>query len=82
MTVGRDWFWFWFWFYYALGLAGVFTLVLVLRQSSENRSMAPCLPPSPKKHCCITVVFDFSWDDCNTQERLETMVIQLFGGGG
>ena len=49
--------------------------------------MAPCLPPplhlpSQKKHCCITIVFDFSWDDCNTQERLETMVIQLLGGGG
>ena len=34
-----DWFWFWFWFYYALWLASVFTLVLVLRQSSENRSI-------------------------------------------
>ena len=32
-------FWFWFWFYYALWLASVFTLVLVLRQSSENRSI-------------------------------------------
>ena len=31
----------WFWFYYALWLASVFTLVLVLRQSSENRSMHP-----------------------------------------
>ena len=39
MTVERDWFWFWFWFYYALWLASVFTLVLVLRQSSENRSI-------------------------------------------
>ena len=37
MTVERDWFW--FWFYYALWLASVFTLVLVLRQSSENRSI-------------------------------------------
>ena len=36
MTVERDWFW--FWFYYALWLASVFSLVLVLRQSSENRS--------------------------------------------
>ena len=35
----RDWFWFWFWFYYALWLASVFTLGLVLRQSSENRSL-------------------------------------------
>ena len=36
MTVERDW----FWFYYALWLASVFTLVLVLRQSSENRSIS------------------------------------------
>ena len=28
----------WFWFYYALWLASVFIFVLVLRQSSENRS--------------------------------------------
>ena len=34
LTVERDW----FWFFYALWLACVFTLVLVLRQSSENRS--------------------------------------------
>ena len=38
LIVERDWFWFWFWFYYALWLASVFTLVLVLRQSSENCS--------------------------------------------
>ena len=25
----------------------------------------------------ISVVFDFSWDDCNTQEKLETMVKNL-----
>ena len=34
---------------------------------------------------CITIVFDFSWDDCNTQEKLQTMVTQIFffwGGGG
>ena len=29
----------------------------------------------------ITVVFDFAWDDCNTQEELETMVMQFFFGG-
>ena len=40
LTVETDWFWFWFWFYYALWLASVFTLVLVLRQSSENRSIS------------------------------------------
>ena len=32
----------------------------------------------------ITIVFDFSWDDCNTQEKLKTMVMYFFwwGGGG
>ena len=28
----------------------------------------------------ITFVFNFSWEDCNTQEKFETMVIQNFGG--
>ena len=27
---------------------------------------------------CITVVFDFSWNDCTTQEKLETVVMQFF----
>ena len=34
---------------------------------------------------CISVVFDFSWDDCSTLEKLETMVKQyifFLGGGG
>ena len=26
---------------------------------------APCLPPK----FCITIVFDFSWDKCNTQKK-------------
>ena len=30
---------------------------------------------------CITILFDFSWDDCNTQEKLETMVMQIWGAG-
>ena len=29
---------------------------------------------------CTTIVLDFSWDDCNTQEKLETMVMQNLGG--
>ena len=24
----------------------------------------------------MTIVFDFSWDDCNTQEEFETMIMQ------
>ena len=34
------------------------------------------VPPPPKKKLSITIVFDFSWDDCNTLENLETMVMQ------
>ena len=28
---------------------------------------------------CLTIVLDFSWDDCNIQEKLETMVVQNSG---
>ena len=28
----------------------------------------------PQKFC-ITITYDFSWDDCITQEKLETMVL-------
>ena len=40
-------------------------------------------PPPPHKFC-LTIVFDFSWDDCNTQKKLETMVMEKLGarGGG
>ena len=33
---------------------------------------APCL----QQKLWITIVFDFSWDDCNTLENFETMVMQ------
>ena len=36
-------------------------------------------PPPPKFY--ITIVLDFSLDDCNTLEKLETMVLQSFGEG-
>ena len=40
---------------------------------------ALCLLPQ----FCITIVFDFSWGDCNTQGKLETMVmLNLRGRGG
>ena len=38
---------------------------------------SPCLPPKT----CITIVLDFSLDDCNTPEKLETMVMQNLGWG-
>ena len=28
----------------------------------------------------ITIVFDFSWDDCNTLENLETLVMKILRG--
>ena len=31
---------------------------------------------------CIAIVFDFSSNDCNTQEKLETTMMQTWGGGG
>lgn len=34
------------------------------------------------QNLCITIVFDFSWGDYNTQEDLETMVTLFFFGGG
>ena len=29
---------------------------------------------------CIAIVFYFTWDDCNIQEKLETSAMQNFGG--
>ena len=29
---------------------------------------------------CISIVFVFSWDHCESQEKLETMLMQNFGG--
>ena len=30
----------------------------------------------------LTIVFDFSWDDCNTLKKLETMVMEKLGARG
>ena len=34
-----------------------------------------CLSPQ-----CMSIVFVFSWDDCKSQEKLETMHMQNLGG--
>ena len=40
------------------------------------------LPPAPPKFC-ITIVFDFSWEECNTQEKWEAIGLRkIWGGGG
>ena len=36
----------------------------------------PCFPPK----FCISIVFSFSWDDCNTQGKWKTKVMQILGG--
>ena len=42
---------------------------------------ATCLPSPPRPKFYKTIVLDFSLDDCNTLEKLETMVLQNFGEG-
>ena len=50
----------------------------------HNANCSPLSPPRPPKkmhnHCLI--VFDFSRGDCNTQEKLQTMIMQNWEGGG
>ena len=36
------------------------------------------LPPK----FCVSIIFNFSWDGCNTQEKWKTKVVQNLGGGG
>ena len=39
-------------------------------------------PPPAKKKLCITIVFDFFGDDCNTQENWKQWLCKILGGGG
>ena len=72
-----------------LSLRGLITAVFVsiFTQCEDKKncidnfhidSNAPCLPPK----FGVTIVFDFSWDDCNTWEKLETMRLSIFFLGG
>ena len=49
------------------------TQILPKREAGVNSSFS-------RKPYVHTTVFDFSWDDCNTQEKLETVVLQNFEG--
>ena len=40
---------------------------------------APYLLPPPPAKFCIRIVFNFSWDSCNTQEKWKTKVMQNLG---
>lgn len=43
-----------------------------LNHSANNTTIPP--------QFWITIVFNFSWENCNTQEKFETMVMQNSGG--
>ena len=47
----------------------------------RNATCLPSPPPPPPPKFYKTIVLDFSLDDCNTLEKLETMVLQNFGEG-
>ena len=49
------------------------TQILPKREAGVNS-------PFSHKPDIHTTIFDFSWDDCNTQEKLETVVLQNFEG--
>ena len=36
-------------------------------------------PPPPPAKFCIRIVFNFSWDSCNTQDKWKTKVMQNLG---
>ena len=63
-------------------------IVILHFNISHNAPRLPPTPPPPpppprhpkKKQICT--VFSFSWDNCNTQEKWKTKVMQKFGGGG
>ena len=42
--------------------------------------LPPPPPPPPPQILHNHYLQYFSWDDCNTREKLETMVMQSFGG--
>ena len=40
----------------------------------------PIMHPVYSPKFCMIIVFSFPWDDCNTQGKLETMVMKNLGG--
>ena len=45
--------------------------------SVKLATRTPCLP-RPLQIFGVNIVFNFSWDDCNTQEKLKAKVMQNF----
>ena len=56
---------------------------LIMHLVCAPRPLRPPPPPLPKKNkSCVSIVFNFSWDGCNTQEKWKTKLMQNVGGGG
>ena len=55
-----------------------FGTLLSLNATSTFPVMHLICPPK----FCISIVFNFSWDSCNTQEKWKTKGMQKFGGRG
>ena len=63
---------------FATACSTIYQSLLTIFAQTIMHLVSP-LPP-PKKKNRITIVFDFFWDDCNTQEKLEAMVMKNLGG--
>ena len=47
---------------------------------NKDLTLTPPPPPPKKKKKIKNIFLNFSWDDCNTQKKSKTKVIQKFGG--
>ena len=55
-------------------------VVKKVRTHSPTAHLPKCtLFAPPPSQFCIIIVFNFSWDGCNTQEKWKTKVMQNFG---
>ena len=53
---------------------------LVVAPDIHVKSYLPRARYLPPPKFCVSIVFNFSWDGCNTQEKIKTKVMQNFGG--
>ena len=60
----------------------VLLLFWPLSNSQQEFNIHHChnTPCSPPPNFCISIVLNFSWDDCKEQEKLKTMLMQSFLG--
>ena len=53
---------------------------LVVAPDIHVKSYLPRARYLPPPKFCVSIVFNFSWDGCNTQEKWKTQVMQNLGG--